>query len=259
MKNWRISGSIRLPTIAWYLAVTGPIGATHPENIVTAYVEPVAGRPDGGAPASLRIKPEYGGPTPWVYRGPDITEPPENVQPLENAGLAARTLINTAAGISAFLSGLAVNEGKELFQTGDLNVHFKFKEQSVHVSLSSGNRCVEHASDGWRQTAHMHDDACCRHNNDVHVRFSFASPSRWKPLHVRCISLLMQKELTPDRFADCLCCTCMREAFISRAFHRQRWQAGSIVTAVTDLPVASDINDVKSGGFGHVNGITSAS
>ncbi|CDJ66465.1 hypothetical protein, conserved [Eimeria necatrix] len=34
---------------------------------------------------------------------------------------------------------------------------------------------------------------------------------------------------------------------------RQRWQAGSIVTTVTDLPVASDVTDTKSGGFGHVN------
>lgn len=37
--------------------------------------------------------------------------------------------------------------------------------------------------------------------------------------------------------------------------HRQRWQAGSIVTTVTDLPVASDVTDTKSGGFGHVNGM----
>ncbi|CBZ52766.1 conserved hypothetical protein [Neospora caninum Liverpool] len=43
---------------------------------------------------------------------------------------------------------------------------------------------------------------------------------------------LMQREATPDR---------------------QRWLAGSILTLVSDLPVATDIADPASGGFGHVN------
>lgn len=43
---------------------------------------------------------------------------------------------------------------------------------------------------------------------------------------------LMQRESTPDR---------------------QRWQAGSIVTLITDLPIVSDVADSATGGFGHVN------
>ncbi|PFH37854.1 hypothetical protein BESB_001960 [Besnoitia besnoiti] len=43
---------------------------------------------------------------------------------------------------------------------------------------------------------------------------------------------LMKRESTPDR---------------------QRWLAGSILTLVSDLPVATDIADSASGGFGHVN------
>lgn len=61
----------------------------------------------------------------------------------------------------------------------------------------------------------------------------------------------MQKELTPDRSVsprgDAIFCVIIH-------FQRQRWQAGSIVTTVTDLPVASEINDTRTGGFGHVNG-----
>ncbi|KAF8822546.1 hypothetical protein IE077_003505, partial [Cardiosporidium cionae] len=43
---------------------------------------------------------------------------------------------------------------------------------------------------------------------------------------------LMQRESTPDR---------------------QRWETGSILTLITDLPVASEISDSKTGSFGHIN------
>ncbi|EWC75992.1 hypothetical protein C923_03336 [Plasmodium falciparum UGT5.1] len=34
---------------------------------------------------------------------------------------------------------------------------------------------------------------------------------------------------------------------------RNRWLCGSILTLLTDLPVVSDLADVKTGSYGHVN------
>ncbi|XP_026190363.1 uncharacterized protein LOC113146625 [Cyclospora cayetanensis] len=242
---------------------SGPLGAPSSRVIKLTAEESVAYNPGSGTLSSSSVSPQYGGGEAWAYSGPSITQIPHETQQT----LAATTnlpgvvhsvvhrnsiierpwlqplpswltqLINTAGGISSFISGLG-----------------KFHLIMLVYSCQRGQGAVSNRYQRLLLAFRVSDNYCYTAkeiavlNTRVMAggRPADAALARLKTLASRPLAknlmkalgttmmctMLMQKEITPDR---------------------QRWQAGSIVTAVTDLPVASDITNTRSGGFGHVN------
>ncbi|EPR62581.1 hypothetical protein TGME49_262090 [Toxoplasma gondii ME49] len=144
-------------------------------------------------------------------------------------------IANVAAGMTAFLSSIGIQDLPMVEDCGKA-------PQMREVML-----CVQNIMDGAR---HIFNTGREIATLNVRVlsggRRADSALARLKTLVSRPYSkklmkalgspmsalFLMQREATPDR---------------------QRWLAGSILTLVSDLPIATDIADSATGGFGHVN------